>query len=239
MGKMLREYRFFILLAALAILLFAAPIFRESIRTEESPVSSVILTLSFVATLLSSVFTIGRTSRTNRIAVYLGLLVILFVAAQFVVQSKGVVVLGYLLSALFLGYVLLVIIRHLFNVDRVSPDTICGSLCAYVMLALLWALVMASIEILRPGSFLAGGHSREFAPWSGEHLGTALYFSFVTLTTLGFGDVVPVSPATKMLVALEALVGQLFLTVLVARLVGLQIAHASSQPPSEPPSESR
>ncbi len=54
------------------------------------------------------------------------------------------------------------------------------------------------------------------------------YFSFETLTTLGYGDIVPRSPAARMLATIEAVMGQIYLTVLIARLVGLHIAHASS-----------
>lgn len=54
-----------------------------------------------------------------------------------------------------------------------------------------------------------------------------IYYSFVTLTTLGYGDIVPVSPSARSLATLEALTGQLYLTVLVARLVGLQITHSA------------
>jgi hypothetical protein len=52
------------------------------------------------------------------------------------------------------------------------------------------------------------------------------YFSFITLTTVGYGDIVPHSPAARTLAALEAITGQIYLTVLVARLVGLHIVHA-------------
>ena len=60
-----------------------------------------------------------------------------------------------------------------------------------------------------------------------------VYYSFVTLTTLGYGDIVPVSPSARALATLEALTGQLYLTVLVARLVGLHITHSSRRPSAE------
>ena len=60
-----------------------------------------------------------------------------------------------------------------------------------------------------------------------------VYYSFVTLTTLGYGDIVPVSPSARALATLEALTGQLYLTVLVARLVGLHITHASRRRSAE------
>ena len=59
------------------------------------------------------------------------------------------------------------------------------------------------------------------------------YFSFMTLTTVGYGDIVPHSSATRTLAALEAVVGQIYLTVLIARLVGLHIVHADKTSPGE------
>ncbi len=61
----------------------------------------------------------------------------------------------------------------------------------------------------------------------GLQLEIPIYYSFVTMTTLGYGDIVPVNPAARMLSVLQALTGQLYLVVLVARLVGLHIAHST------------
>ncbi len=61
------------------------------------------------------------------------------------------------------------------------------------------------------------------------HLGNAGYYSFVTMTTLGYGDIVPASPVARMCAVLQAVLGQLYLAVLVARLVGLHILHATSR----------
>ena len=67
--------------------------------------------------------------------------------------------------------------------------------------------------------------------WTGSstHGAQMVYYSFVTLTTLGYGDIVPIAPSARALATLEAITGQLYLTVLVARLVGLHITHSSKQ----------
>ena len=65
--------------------------------------------------------------------------------------------------------------------------------------------------------------------FGGEHSVNPLYYSFVTLTTLGYGDISPASSMARMLAAIEAVVGQVYLTVLVARLVGLHIAQATNE----------
>ena len=135
----------------------------------------------------------------------------------------------HLLEILFLGYVTVVLLKHLFRAERVSFDTICASICAYLLLATIWAMVYSVLDVMQPGSFVfafveAGQGS--LMRFGDEKSVYSLYFSVVTMTTLGYGDIVPTSPAAQMLAAVEALTGQLYLAVLVARLVGLHIAQS-------------
>jgi hypothetical protein len=81
------------------------------------------------------------------------------------------------------------------------------------------------VEILQPGSFnLAKGTAMKFG---GSETIFAVYFSYVTLTTLGYGDITPLSGAARTLAIVEATTGQIYLAVLVARLVGLHVAHST------------
>jgi Na+/H+-dicarboxylate symporter len=104
---------------------------------------------------------------------------------------------------------------------EITQDTIYGAICGYLLLALCWALVFSLIETMVPGSFAvlvtpAGDQERVAS--------LMFYYSFTSLTTLGYGDIVPISPVTRSFSTLEAVMGQLYLTVLVARLVGLHIS---------------
>lgn len=82
------------------------------------------------------------------------------------------------------------------------------------------------IEGSRPGSFLI---ERAQVANADERLRQFMYYSFVTLTTLGYGDITPVSPAAKSFSFIEAVTGQIYIAVLIARLVGLHIAHSMSK----------
>ncbi len=110
---------------------------------------------------------------------------------------------------------------------------ICASLCVYLVLGVLWAITYSLIQIFDGQSFLSAyaddgeGTTMKFG---GERTLTALYYSFVTMSTLGYGDIVPRSSLARMAAAMQAIVGQLYLAVLVARLVGLQIVHATQGP---------
>lgn len=116
-------------------------------------------------------------------------------------------------------FVVVHLMKWLFSVDSVDADTVKGGICVYIMLGLAWSAIYRLVYELNPDSF-----SVDFgAVWE------FMYFSFTTLTTVGYGDITPVSSFAMMLTNLEGLTGQLFLTVFVARLVGLHIVHSQNK----------
>ncbi len=111
----------------------------------------------------------------------------------------------------------------------VTADTVFGGICGYLLIGLVWSSIFSIIEHLTPGAFVIDGVavSGLSEPTPGRRTFPQLtYFSFVTLTTLGYGDVAPITPQARTLSWLEAGAGQIYLAVLVARLVGLHIAHS-------------
>lgn len=115
------------------------------------------------------------------------------------------------LSLLFLAALVL---RHLFVRRRFGWRGVSSAAAGFLMLGLAWSGLYAAVEALAPGS-IRGLSDDE------RHAHGLLYFSFTTLTTLGYGDVAPVSAAARMLAVLEAVVGQLYLVVILARVVAL------------------
>ena len=112
---------------------------------------------------------------------------------------------------------------------RVSADTIVGGINAYLLFALCFMLIHALVELVAPGAYSLGGATlaeHVLGPDRSEGFATMLYFSFVTITTLGYGDIVPVSGTAKMVASAQALFGQIYLAVFVARLVALHVAGA-------------
>ena len=88
-------------------------------------------------------------------------------------------------------------------------------------------MVYSAVDYVQPGSFrfpLLDENVEGAMRFSDTRAVFPIYFSFVTLTTLGYGDIVPVSASARMLATMEALMGQLYLAVLVARLVGMQVS---------------
>ncbi len=127
---------------------------------------------------------------------------------------------AHVLTVFFLMLVAMLIVSHVLKTEKVTREKIFGALSVYLLLGVIWAFLYLVVDVLAPGSFRYG---QVRALTDAE----MVYYSFVTLTTLGYGDIVPVAPSVRALATLEAITGQLYLTVLVARLVGLQITHSS------------
>jgi hypothetical protein len=138
------------------------------------------------------------------------------------------------LLLLFPAFAVAVILRNIFAEETITADAVLGAACGYLLAAAVWGHVYALVEILVPGSFsVAPDLAREL---SSRHGRTALftYFSLVTLTTMGYGDITPARPPATALAALEAAFGQFYIAVVVAQLVGLRLARALA--PKDPPS---
>ena len=133
-----------------------------------------------------------------------------------VVDSASVVGLTYLLPvALLVTVTLPITINRVVHHRRVTSETILGALCAYVLIGLLFAFLFLAVHDFRDSSFFAQPGPRT--------QGEFLYFSFVALTTLGFGDLSPSVGLPQALTVVEALLGSIFLVTLVARLVTLWV----------------
>jgi len=100
----------------------------------------------------------------------------------------------------------------------VSLETIYGAIVVYILIGLMWAFLYSLTEFIHPHSFT---FATELAL---DHKKSLFYFSFVTLTTLGYGDIAPLSGPAKSLAMLEAIAGQMYIAVLIARLVGTHIS---------------
>jgi len=126
----------------------------------------------------------------------------------------------------FLCYVMAIIVRRVMRDRTVTFDTVAGAACAYMLLGVVWGDLFSLVERWRPGSFAI---PPGWLVGPGQDMRAALmYFSFATLTTVGYGDIHPNNPATGSLCAAEALIGQLYLAIMIARLVGLYAAQRSS-----------
>ena len=140
-----------------------------------------------------------------------------------VVSSPMLNVASRVLLAAFLVLTAVTLVLDLAYASRVSANTLYAAICAYFLIALVFAVAYGLVERLRPGSFTAVSANLNLGPDS-----DFIYFSLVTIATLGYGDIAPVAGVARVLASLEAVVGQFFVAALVARLVGLMVAPRSN-----------
>jgi voltage-gated potassium channel len=219
--------RFTVLLCGLVILIFASPIADRLHHGPPGLVSRLLILACFSLMLLSALFAISCSHRHLVVASILSIPSIVLQSAHAVRPSDLVGAWGDAFTVLYLWYIISLVIQALFQKRTVTADTICASLCVYLLLGLCWAYIYTFVEYQLPGSFsISDVHMSVPGELnvSGSHMGFAVYYSFVTLSTLGYGDVLPVNSISRAFSYSEAIAGQIYLAILVARLVGLHIS---------------
>jgi len=136
-----------------------------------------------------------------------------------VVWADKVIIFADIVYILFLMVFLNYLFRSLFNEKKVTHDSIKGGICIYLLFGIMWGVMYRILYYFDPAAFT----------FQGSTAINLFYFSYVTLTTVGYGDIVPASRVAETLAFMEAVMGQIFLAVFIARLMGLHIAHVISQ----------
>jgi hypothetical protein len=131
-------------------------------------------------------------------------------------------IIPFVFSILFYFYAIYILLIYIIKASEVTSDLIFGAISLYLLIGIAFGAVYAIIYILHPSSFLIPTGST--STWS-----AMTYFSFVSLTTTGFGDVLPTESYTQSIAMLEAVAGQMFIAVLVARMVGIYIYYKTKQ----------
>ena len=146
------------------------------------------------------------------------------------VADRASFAIHYGLTLAILAYTTRTILLAILRNNQVTVETLKAAVCVYLLVGLVWVYIYALVDLVFPGSFLfrlrtEGTHFGHLVIC--ESFACLLYFSYCTLTTLGYGDILPLSGPAQTLSYLEAIVGQIYLTVLIARLVGMHITQAS------------
>ncbi len=194
---------------------------------------AALLDISGSVILLAAVYAIARQRRAKWAAVIMASITLFANWGGNIAHSRILDLVTCVAYAAFFGFAAIVITRNILSEQQVTFDVILGGACVYMILGLIWANLFTLMAFLQTNAFSGAGVQaeilREQASWFSADNADLIYFSFTTLSTLGYGDIVPASHATRSLAALEAILGQLYLTVLVARLVGLHIARATKK----------
>ncbi len=216
--------RFTILLCALGTFMCVLPFMSEA------GVGAIALRIATSLLLLAAVYSVSEKRWPLILAVALALPAVGAQMAPSLLGEHGTLMVRMGTSAMLLIYIAVLISVFLVRQERVSADMILGAINVYLLFAIAFMFLHAFVEIVNPGAYLYHGESLSVALKGHpevDALAFLLYFSVVTLTTLGYGDIVPAIPAARMLCSLEAVIGQLFVAVFIARMVALQIVGRS------------
>lgn len=210
----LRRGHFAPLLAALILVLFVLhPILRPF------PVMRVALDFSFLVVLVGAAYAVADRRRAILFSVLAVGLSLGASVAGTIANNVVLSAIGDALAVIFFAYITFAILDRVLNTPAFTLDSVFGGVCVYLLLGLVWALIYTMIEEISPGSFAIGSALEAQQPRTIRPNELFLYYSYVTLTTLGYGDISPVSNAARSMAALEAIVGPLFVAILVAWLV--------------------
>lgn len=126
-------------------------------------------------------------------------------------------------SVLFFIFVTITILEHILKSEEVTIDTLYAAVCVYLLLGIMWTSIYGFLEYIHPGAVFKDSYGDIHTKMSTNEL---LYYSYTTLTTLGFGDITSVTPVGRILSVLEAVFGQLYIAFLVARVVSIYTTNA-------------
>jgi hypothetical protein len=204
--------RFLFLLIAIVLMFVLRPFLEGFIQIY------YLMDIFFTVIYLSAVYAVSQKRGIFIFAIFIALLtvVLLWLSRLTDIPSFGIA--GNIIGSLFFAFTVIMILGYLFREDKITGDIIMGAICVYFLMGLIWAFVFSTMEMLQPGSFkMAQGQFSQPA---------FTYYSYVTLTTLGYGDITPISAPARSLALLEAIAGQLYIAILIARLVGIHIAQS-------------
>lgn len=211
-----RQWRFLFLLSALLILLVIQPIVSDFVTV------GWLFDALFVFVMVILVLALAQDKGWRVIACILCVpAATLSIGSHFLTSTAQEVSLfaGHVIGALFFIVVTGKIIQSIFVSRELSLDSIFGAICGYLLLGVAWGLAYTIIYTVNPESFQFGDLIRQQMEQEDDSRNVFIYYSFVTLTTVGYGDISPLSTPARTLAWVEAMTGQLYLAILIAGLI--------------------
>ncbi len=207
--------RFLILIGLIMGLIVLVPILNRFITIR------IVLDLFLTAIAISMVYTVSNKKRHVIVGLLLAIVLLASVWFQYFYQDKTVAAIGMIAGVFLIGVIIRSLLGFMFKSEEVTKEVIYAAILLYLLAAFMWAFAYTFLELLDPASFnIPQSQDR------GDLL-VFQYYSFVTITTLGYGDITPGTEMAKTFSALEAVVGQLYLVIVFAWLVGMHVSKKS------------
>lgn len=218
-----RHNNFIWLLATLVSLLFASDLFAQlDLRGAE-----ILVNASLMVTVVIAVWAMhdarGGWLRPRNIVPAIVIAIMIIDSA---IYSNVLAVAQLFFMFIFFAATIYLAWRQVMFTGQITLNTIYGAVCIYILIGLLFGFAYLIVEYFFPGSM----HGLESGSWQ-RNLDNLIYFSMVTLTTVGFGDITPAAPLTRFLAYMESGVGVFYTTVLVASLIGMRLSERNPRNP--------
>jgi len=212
--EFISKHRIGLLLTAILSMIIGSPFIDDIFQYRVIP--DIFITIIFIF----GIYAISR--KKMHVYIALGLAIPMFsgIWSFHLYGNLKLLVLGQLFAVLFTGSVIILLINFIINEKEITREVIFTAVVVYLLMAMMWAYLYMILAYFHPGSLsISEGSSRDIFQY--------IYFSFVTITTLGYGDIAPLTHKAGSLVILEAVTGQIYLVVVVAWLVGMHVSHRS------------
>lgn len=178
----------------------------------------------FYLIILSGVFAVLTRWRRQLIFITIALLTCSIRVISFFSDNQGLLLASYVVSIMFFVLLGRMVVFHIFKDGPVNFYRIQGSIIVFIIVGIVYAFLYTLIEALIPASFASTDLTRPLQTSFSQFL----YFSFVTMTTLGYGDMIPIGPIAKSFVIAQGMIGLLYPVIMIARLVSMEVAHSAA-----------
>ena len=205
-----------ILLVCLLILILFYPLFNEG--------NSLVRDLLLSAVFLSGIYSLEFSTRARTFLVPLAMLTIGTTWIHHFIEGRLLYLIDFGTTSVMLAVIVVLMIRHIARSRVVTPTIILSSVNGYLLLGVLGAVLLSIADAVHVSLNGAGSAGIALPSEGSPEFSDYLYFAFITLTTVGFGDVTAVSHLTRSVTILIGLAGQLYMTILIAMLVGKFLA---------------
>jgi len=184
---------------------------------DKTPFEELLLNIITTVILASAVYALGYNKKRLIWSICLGLPWLLSAWFDFF-SPLDISLVSHSFGVLFYLYVIILLLRHIINANTITVDEIYGGIAIYLLIGMAFGVIYTVIYTVDSHSFNASFSDTNYrvGDWS-----DFLYFSYTTLTTLGYGDIIPLNTIAKSMVNLEAIIGVLYIAIMIARLIGI------------------
>ena len=209
----IRIGRFFFLLISISLSLALRPFLEDFIGT------GLLMDIFITAIFMSGLYAASPKKQFFYVSLLIAFPALAVKWSSYFMEVPSSFIVVQVFSAIFFTFLVVLILHYLSKEKKITADVIAGAICGYLLIGLMWASFFAVLEALQPGSFQVPDHLSTDSSYF-------IYYSYVTLTTLGFGDIIPMTNQARSFSVLESITGPVYLAVTVARLVGMGISQS-------------